>query len=204
LNVIYMVVSINGEDVCELCPVNNYCTNRSIYACPENHVSLLGSEFLINCTSEPNWETSTALFTTTTTPEPSGMSTISFTTSLVMSLVEFDSTKRDEYRTGIAQALSIPVSSVTIGDVTETVVRRRLLSIGRRILTTSIEVETIATVPSEDADSVSAAVTNEDINGALASSGMAIESVTPPAVQEGVTTPPIAIGILHEWVPLAC
>jgi hypothetical protein len=123
-----------------------------------------------------------------------------------MSLVEFDSTKREQYVAGVAQVLSVPVSSVSIGTVTENVSRRR-----RRLLATTIDVETIVTVPSEDTGSVAAAATTENLNGELESDGMTTDGVNEPDIQMVVattpvvvTTTPITIGDLHEWVPLGC
>jgi hypothetical protein len=197
LTVLCMTASVLGEDVCKPCPIDNYCSNESMHTCPENQVSPMGSGFLLNCTNEVSVDSSsTPLFSTTPGPALS-MSTVSFTTTMTMSLATFDSTKREQYVVALAQALSTPVANVAIGLVTENVSRRRLL-------VTTIEVETTATVPAEDAESVSAAVTAENINGALASTGMAIDSVTPPEVQAVVATTPTAIGALHEWVPLSC
>jgi hypothetical protein len=117
---------------------------------------------------------------------------------MAMSLTAFDSTKRNEYVAGVAQALSVPVDRVAIGSVTETVSRRRLL-------TTTIEVETVATVPIGDAESVASAVTSENINSALESAGMAVQEVTPPAVQQVVNTTPVTISDeRHEWIPVGC
>jgi hypothetical protein len=217
LGILYTVSPVIGGDVCELCPVNNYCTNMSIYACPENQFSRLGSEYLTNCTSgtsttttttTPDFTTSTPtpvfttstptpVFTTTPEPETPSVSTVTFTATLLMSLAAFDSTKREAYVAGVAVALSLPTSSVTIGLVTENVARRRLLA-------TTVDVETIVTVPSEDTGSVSTAVTPENLNSALEPAGMTTDGVSEPVVQAVVATTPVSIGETHEWVPVGC
>lgn len=157
----------------------------------------MGSEFIGNCTNQ-SLDTTTHVFTTTPIPpESPSMSTVAFTSTMAMSLAAFDSAKRDAYQTGVAQALSVPIGSVAIGLVTETVSRRRLLS-------TTIEVETIATVPTEDTESVTGSVTAENINGALADAGMSVDDITPPEVQGLVATTPVTIDGRHEWTPLGC
>ena len=229
LGVLYIVAPIRGEGLCGLCPVNNYCTNDGIYACPGNQTSPIGSVNITDCTSGMGTSTSTSthVFTTpgfttepesqsstststpafTPEPEPQSLSTVTFTATLLISLVEFDSTKREQYVAGVAQVLSVPVSSVSIGTVTENVSRRR------RLLATTIDVETIVTVPSEDTGSVAAAATTENLNGELESNGMTTDGVNEPDIQMVVattpvvittTTTPITIGDLHEWVPLGC
>lgn len=144
---------------------------------------------------EPIATTSTVEGLVSTTPVATqSMSTITFVITMAMSLAEFDSTKRGEYMAGVAQALAVPLGSVAIGLVTETVSRRRLL-------VTTIEVETVVTVPSEDTGSIEAKVTPENINGALASAGMTVDGVTQPVVAGLGDTLPIE---LHEWVLLDC
>jgi hypothetical protein len=99
------------------------------------------------------------------------MSTVIFTTTLSMSLAEFD-TKRVEYVTGMAQALSVSVDSVTIGLVTD-------VASARRLLATTISVETLVTVPSGNLQNIAAAATSDNMNNSLRSLGIVVESTSP-------------------------
>jgi len=102
------------------------------------------------------------------------MSTVTFTTTLVVSLTEFNS-KRDEYVTGVAQALWVPLASVVIGQVSENPSARRLLS-------TIIVVVNTVTVPTDDAQTVSTAVTSNNLDNALSSRAIAMQTVSTTTV----------------------
>ena len=102
------------------------------------------------------------------------MSKVTFTTTLVSQVADFNS-KREEYVTGVAQALWVPLASVVIGQVSENPSARRLLS-------TIIVVVNTVTVPSDDAQFVSTAVNVKNLTDALASRAMAVVTVSVPTV----------------------
>jgi hypothetical protein len=77
-----------------------------------------------------------------------------------MTLDEFDTNVREAYITGVAQALSTQVSNVVIGSVTQAAVLRRLL-------TASIDVKTIVTVPRNEAESMATSITTEILSNEL-------------------------------------
>jgi hypothetical protein len=93
---------------------------------------------------------------------------------LSLSLTEFNS-KREDYVTGVAQALWVPLASVVVGQVSDSLSVRRLLS------TTIVVVNTV-TIPSEDAQFVSTAVNVKNLTDALASRAMAVVTVSAPTV----------------------
>jgi len=90
---------------------------------------------------------------------------------MAMTTTEFDEVARDVYLTGVAQTLSVEKSSMTIGSVTEKTSRRRLLA-------STIEVETIATVPSDMAMATAAFATFEHLNRAFTSSSVSVGAVS--------------------------
>jgi hypothetical protein len=117
---------------------------------------------------------------TTTTPTPGGRSDpvtkVVFKAKLLMSLTDFTPDIRNTYANGVAMALSVSVSTISIGSVVE-------IQGGRRLLATSIEVETIATIPSEIAESTASAVTTDNIHAQLASSSISVGSISEPALE---------------------
>jgi hypothetical protein len=99
------------------------------------------------------------------------ISVVSFMVTMAMTTTDFNLVVRDVYVTGVAQTLSTETSSVTIGSVTEKISHRRLL-------TTSIEVETIVMVSKDRASSVVEAATFENFSRAFMSSGISIGVVS--------------------------
>ena len=195
----------NEQGVCQLCPVDYYCLNTELNTCPPGTTSPLGSNSLGDCT------TNQGAPATTTTPGPQTveLSTVTFTVTLQLTLAEFNSTVREAYIEGVATALSTQVSNVAIGAVTEVVARRRLLS-------TSIEVETVVTVPSTEAESLANATTAENLNAGLGPS-IEVGDVSAPVVETvmSTTTPPPSPPyvppaapppppIPSEWVSIGC
>ena len=176
------LVQVQAQGFCELCPVDHYCLNTVVNACPAGTTSLVGSNSLGDCTGTPEPTTTTTTPTTQTTD-----STVTFIATLQMTLIEFNTTVREAYTTGVALAFSTQVSNVAIGTVTEFVTRRRLLS-------TYIEVETIVTVGSNEADSLANATTTESLSTELGPMGILVSDVSTPVVEEVVepttATPP--------------
>ena len=103
---------------------------------------------------------------------------VSFQASLSMSRALFTQELQGIYITGISIALSVPVSDLSIGKITEKNVELR-----RRAIDTSIDVETIAEVAPESATAVVYAVTSENIKKQLASSGIESREISVPVLQ---------------------
>ena len=169
------------QGICQICPTDHFCTASELNACPPGATSLVGSNSLGDCVNAQTTTTPTAQITE---------STVTFTASLQMTLAEFNSTVRDAYVNGVALALSIQVYDVAIGTVTEVVARRRLL-------TTSIEVETILTVPSSEAETMANLTTTDSLSVGLGPgipvgdvSAPIIETVEEEAVMAVTSTPP--------------
>jgi hypothetical protein len=115
--------------------------------------------------------------TTTTAPTKDTVASVSivvFTAILFMRLAEFDTAARTAYIAGVAIALDIPTDSVELGSI-------RALTGLRRLLTNTIAVETIATVPVDQLESALSSVQTENINNALNSSNITMGEVTTPS-----------------------
>jgi hypothetical protein len=182
-------------DNCENCKSNYYCdgTNylecptqdlgvqytygKQTYAdcfCPYGYTTLYGQGPCVKCPNSGVLNVSKLLWTRGVNCESLKMSKVTFTTSLSLSLTEFNS-KREDYVTGVAQALWVPLASVVVGQVSDSLSVRRLLS------TTIVVVNTV-TIPSEDAQFVSTAVNVKNLTDALASRAMAVVTVSAPTV----------------------
>ncbi|KAJ1465686.1 kinase-like domain-containing protein [Baffinella frigidus] len=103
-----------------------------------------------------------------------------------MSITEFSTSSRDAYVNGVAEALDVASSRVAIASVTEQFTRRRLP--GRGLLASNLLVGTTATVPKDKASFVATAATAENLNTALASSGISVGSVSARTVAALTTT----------------
>lgn len=154
-------ISGASDGVCKMCPQNHYCTETTSTPCPTNSESPTGNTLLSNCRckngfSGPAGGECTAIYS---------RKRVTYFVTLAMTAAEFDTTKRNAYIAATARSFSLPVESVSIGTVTE--IR------GRRLLETSIEVETIIEVPWDVADQQAAAdaivlnATPENINAEL-------------------------------------
>ncbi|KAJ1476585.1 hypothetical protein T484DRAFT_3088278 [Baffinella frigidus] len=115
-------------------------------------------------------------------------SAVTFTGTLAITLSEFNTAKRAAYVAGVAQALSVASSSVAITSVTEQLSRRRLLA-------ASVAVETQVTVSKAKAAGVAAAATSENLNRALASSGISFAAVSAPALAAAAPSGVNSIGV---------
>ena len=224
------LLEIDAEGTCELCPVDHYCFNMELNACPSGTTSLSGSGSLGDCkniigtprstpikTTTEQIPESTVEFTTTPTSTPTGTPTImtttpaplesivAFTVSLQITLAAFDDTMREAYIKGVATALGTQTSNVQIGSVTEVVQRRRLLTI-------AIEVETVVTVPAAESETLASSVTTESLSAELGPIGIPVGAVSIPVVETVVpstpyvppTKPPPPPLPSDEWVQLGC
>ena len=169
---ILTLVQVQAQGFCEICPADHYCLNTVVNACPVGTTSPVGSNSLEDCTNVATQTTD---------------STVTFIATLQMTLIEFNTTVREAYTTGVALAFSTQVSNVAIGTVTEFVTRRRLLS-------TYIEVETIVTVGGNEAESLANSTTTESLAAELGPMGILVSGVSTPVVEEvvepTVATPP--------------
>ena len=163
------------------CPTQDlgvqYTFGKQTYAdcfCPYGYTTLYGQGPCVKCPNSGVLNASKILWTRGVNCKAIEMSNVTFTTSLSSSNTEFNS-KRNDYVTGVAQALWVPLASVIVGQVSEPLSTRRLLS------TTIVVVNTV-TVPSNDAQFVSNAVNSKNITDALASRGMAVLTVSTPTV----------------------
>ena len=186
--IVMYTLSIRAEEngICKLCAANFYCTENSVTQCPDNSNSPAGSTLKSDCICKkgfpgpPGGECS----------EPIGVfsekTVVSFKAAVAMSVAEFDSGKRASYISGVAQSLSVSIESVSIGSVTETISSRRLLA-------TTIAIETIVTVSADEpdpqaaADAITAAATQDNLNAALSSSGIELTAMEPVVVSTVVT-----------------
>jgi len=108
-------------------------------------------------------------------------STVDFQATLMLSLREFNILRR-QYALGVAHALHVPSTSVSIGKVSEIASRRRLLS-------TVISVDTLVIVENGDARIVAGAATATNLNYALGPAGMGVGTVSTPHIAEGDRAP---------------
>ena len=182
-------------DFCQDCASNFYCDGTSHFDCPTQdmgvqytygkqtyadcfcpygYTTLYGQGPCVPCSNRTGLNISKLQWTSGVNCEELEMSKVTFTTTLNVPLAEFNS-KREEYVTGVAQALWVPLASVVIGQVSETTSVRRLLS-------TTITVVNTVTIPTDDAQVVSTAVTSNNLAVALTSRSMAVATVSTATV----------------------
>ena len=182
-------------DFCQDCASNYYCDGTSHFDCPTQdlgvqytfgkqtyadcfcpygYTTLYGQGPCVLCPNGGVLNVSKLQWTRGVNCESLEMSKVTFTTTLVSQVADFNS-KREEYVTGVAQALWVPLASVVIGQVSESPSARRLLS------TTIVVVNTV-TVPTADAQTVSAAVTSTNLTNALSSRAIAVQTVSTTTV----------------------
>ena len=158
---------------CRVCETGTFCDGADRYPCPVGMFSPFGSSDIDDCTCDADY----------TRAECS--STVSFTVSLAMTSAEFTTIKQGEYKESVATAIGIPETSVVIVSIVEIQALRRLLS-------SSIAVETSATVPGVNAQAVSNAASSGSITTQLASAGMTATGVSKPTIVDTSTPTPSA------------
>ena len=77
------------------------------------------------------------------------------------------------YISGVATALSVAKTSVSIDSMVQQLTGRR-----RKLLLTSVVVETSVVVSAEQAEAVSGRITTDNLNSALSSAGIVVDEVT--------------------------
>jgi len=128
------------------------------------------------------------------------VSTITFWVKLQMSRAEFEvEATRAPYISGVATALGVAETSVSIVSVVEETTGRR-----RKLLLTSVAVETSVIVSAEQAETVADRITTDNLNSALSSAGLAVEEVSSVSiVTESAALPAGAVfGIAFGGVAL--
>ncbi|KAJ1496168.1 hypothetical protein T484DRAFT_2526584 [Baffinella frigidus] len=95
-----------------------------------------------------------------------------------MSRVEFTADKQGAYVAGVAEALSVAPSRVAIASITDRSTRRRLLA-------SSVAVSTTVIVPKDKVAGVAVLATAENLNRALASSGISVGAVSSSTTPDG-------------------
>jgi hypothetical protein len=95
-----------------------------------------------------------------------------------MSLLSFTPALQTIYLTGVSVALSVPISDLSIGLISEIYVESR-----RRAQITQIEVETIAEVPTDQTDTVLSSITSDNINKQITTSGVETEEISQPVLE---------------------
>jgi len=102
------------------------------------------------------------------------LSTISFSTKVEMSQAEFVAEAISAaYISGVATALSVAETSVSIDSVVEQSTGRR-----RKLLLTSVAVQTSVIVSTEQAAAVAGRITADNLNSALSSAGIIVGGVS--------------------------
>ena len=128
----------------------------------------------VTTTSLPDYESSTPIATDVITPTSSK---ITFVASLLVSSSTFTPDIQNKFKGGVAGILMVDISRISIASVKE-------VQAGRRLLATSIEVETVGVVPTENSQAASEGVTSENLNNELASSGISVGPVSQPVVEK--------------------
>ncbi|KAJ1474415.1 hypothetical protein T484DRAFT_3264942 [Baffinella frigidus] len=160
---------------CYACDAGTYTATvgaGSCAACPSHSTSAAGSDELTDCACDAGY----------TGPDGGACAAcsdcdtvVTFTATVAMSRAEFSADKQVAYVAGVAQALSVVPSRVAIASITDQSTRRQLLA-------ASIAVSTIATVPKDKAAGVATAATAENLNRALASSGISVGAISSPKI----------------------
>jgi hypothetical protein len=171
-----------GPAVWVTCPAGSYSTavgasnSTTCTPCPAGSDS--ASSGRAECLSLTTSTTSTS----STTPAPLSTVVVSFVAAVQMSAADFDGVKAG-YIAGVAVALGRAEADVRIVSVVS--------AIGRRRASARALVKTGVTVPAEEAESVSRAVTPDNLNAALGSRGITVAEVTEvsTAAAASTTTP---------------
>ena len=102
------------------------------------------------------------------------VSFITFSVRVSMSKVEFEAAAtKAAYISGVATALRVAETSVSIVSVVEQSTGRR-----RKLLLTSVVVETSVIVSAEQAEAVAGRITTDNLNSALSSAGIFVDEVS--------------------------
>lgn len=139
------------------------------------------------CTVCPNGTTSLIGRTSIDCVTPDSISTATFSTALGMQLIEFNSERRFVFVHDLAIALNVSTGNIVTTSVIGHSNRRR------RLLTESIEVETVVTILSLEEDILTEAASFDNLNTSLSDTGFPIDGVSVPFVVQvkPITTRPL-------------
>ncbi|KAJ1465464.1 hypothetical protein T484DRAFT_1757396 [Baffinella frigidus] len=180
-----------------------YCSKNTTAHCPSNSESPQGSRSVRDCTCKVGWQrvSETGGCVRTTPPQQlqqTNTSTtvyeISFSVVLAITAEEFDTVKRGVYVSTVANAFSVTPSDVVIESVVEKISNRR-------ILTTTIIVETIVNTPVEIRGSVSETIAEVGLDRALTASGFTVSETTGFMTSNTTQTTPIPSDTPTERLP---
>ena len=184
-------------DDCSICSSGDYCDGTSHFQCPTEDLGVMytfgkktyadcfcpfgytlltGDGSCVPCPPDGVQNASTAehLWTRGVNCAVTNMSVVSFTTTLAVSVDEFNA-KRGEFAIGVAQALWVPVGTVAVGQASETAAGQR-----RLLAPASVDVTSAVTVPTADAAFVVAATTPENLARALGTRALTVAAVSAP------------------------
>ena len=182
LHLIVIPFSKAKDGTCAICPENFYCDELTSTPCPKFSKSPAASSERADCVCNQGLVTLAS-----GECEPQFVVTrVHFRAAVAITTAQFDTAERNTYKSGVAQSLSVPVDTVTIGSV------RGFQTTNRRLLSTSIAIETIITVvrhgrvdPETAADAIVQAATLSNLNAALDPHGLSINEMTTPFVKTG-------------------
>ena len=162
----------HSESACASCPINTILvisgTDNITYCyCATGYGGVNGSV----CGND-------ATNVTTIEHTNVNMSTLKFTSTLNMEVIDFNQSQRKVYVAGVARALGIEPKRVIITTVRDTTWS------SRRLLASTVVVETTVRVPKEQAITVAESATPANINTQLASSGITVEAVSVVTITE--------------------
>ena len=129
-----------------------------------------------NTTSDISLMTTTVNYTSTPIPQ---ITNVTFEATLLMTRAAFNQEAQDMYKRGVAIALSVSPSDISIVSVVEKAGNR----VRRRLLDIKIVVETTATVSTDIAQSVVSSVTDENLKNQLTDSGIVVGEISQPVLR---------------------
>lgn len=165
---------------CRYCEPGWFCILGAHTGCPANSNNAMeGSESAADCVCDAGFQRESDEADANCVPEPEPTATVSMSVVLEISESSFTAALRTKFVEGLASALKVEASAVSIVGVSEeAAARRRLLAAGA-----SIAVDTSVTVAATEADTVAARATQQNINEELAT--------TMPEVGVGAVSTPV-------------
>ena len=145
--------------VCKVCSPGYWCDGEDETMCDKGMTSLSSTSELDHCTCHIGYtrDQCTAVLT--------------FTVTLAMTKAEFDATMQTKYIEALTNALSIPTTSLYISSIDDTTSARRLLG-------STINVETTIHVPGDMADRIAEDATSTFVISSLGSVGITSSQVS--------------------------
>jgi hypothetical protein len=174
---------------CVECPAGSWCNTGVKQECDENRYSLPGASGQVDCSCvagyfgvigsscekcpENKVSSEGSTYSTDCVGVPIHV-TITFTTTIPVTIGEFQNI-RGLYIDGVATALSLDASAVSITDIKTTVMRRRLPQSSINVITAVITPESMVTT-------VSTSITSGVLQTQLDDNGISVSNISPPVV----------------------